>query len=149
MANRWNVMQNKPKRKRRAGMDFYEFCTFLVFISLGAIGLMILLKFPGDTFDHISDNRNGIVGIGFFIAGLALIKFDTNARARAAKKFTYDLSEYEMIRTKWLEMEATKIDMQKEYSLQYLTMGQNPVIVDTIPAPPEEVVAEETSVEDD
>jgi hypothetical protein len=110
---------------------------------------LILLKFPGDTFDHISDNRNGIVGIGFFIAGLALIKFDTNARARAAKKFTYDLSEYEMIRTKWLEMEATKIDMQKEYSLQYLTMGQNPVIVDTIPAPPEEVVAEETSVEDD
>ena len=149
MANRWNVMQNKPKRKRRAGMDFYEFCTFLAFISLGSIGLMILLKFPGETFDHISDNRNGIVGIGFFIAGLALIKFDTNARARAAKKFTYDLSEYEMIRTKWLEMEATKIDMQKEYSLQYLTMGQNPVIVDTIPAPPEEVVAEETSVEDD
>ena len=149
MANRWNVMQNKPKRKRRAGMDFYEFCTFLAFISLGAIGLMILLKFPGDTFDHISDNRNGIVGLGSLVAGLALLKFDTNARARAAKKFTYDLSEYEMIRTKWLEMEATKIDMQKEYSMQYLTMGQSPVIVDTIPAPPEEVVAEETPVEDD
>jgi hypothetical protein len=132
MANRWNVMQNKPKRKRRVAMDLYEFCTFLVFVSLGTIGLMILLKLPGDTFDHVSDSRNGIIGIGFIITGSLLLKFDSNARARAAKKFDYDLAEYEMIRTKWLEMEVTKLELQKENSIQYMSIDQSkPIIIES------------------
>lgn len=132
MANRWNVMQNKPKRKRRVAMDLYEFCTFLVFVSLGTIGLMILLKLPDGTFDHVSDSRNGIIGIGFIITGSLLLKFDSNARARAAKKFDYDLAEYEMIRTKWLEMEVTKLELQKENSIQYMSIDQSkPIIIES------------------
>ena len=134
MANRWNVMQDKPKRKRRVTMDTYEFCTFLIFVSLGAIGVMILLKLPSGTFDHVSDSRNGVIGLGFVISGALLLKFDSNARARAAKKFDYDLAEYEMIRTKWLEMEATKLDMQKEHSIQYLAVDSSkPIIVESLP----------------
>jgi tetrahydromethanopterin S-methyltransferase subunit E len=134
MANRWNVMQNKPKRKRRVTMDTYEFCTFLIFVSLGAIGVMILLKLPSGTFDHVSDSRNGVIGLGFVISGALLLKFDSNARARAAKKFDYDLAEYEMVRTKWLEMEATKIDMEKEHSIQYLAVDSSkPIIVESLP----------------
>ncbi len=134
MANRWNVMQNKPKRRRRVGLDLYEFCTFILFLSLGAVGLMILLKIPSGTFDHVSDSRNGIIGLGFLISGLALVKFDHSARLRAVKKFEYDLKEYEMIRTKWLEMEASKLEMEKEYSLQYLTMDKSkPIIIETSP----------------
>ena len=113
-------------------MDLYEFCTFLVFVSLGTIGLMILLKLPGDTFDHVSDSRNGIIGIGFIITGSLLLKFDSNARARAAKKFDYDLAEYEMIRTKWLEMEVTKLELQKENSIQYMSVDQSkPIIIES------------------
>ena len=113
-------------------MDLYEFCTFLVFVSLGTIGLMILLKLPGDTFDHVSDSRNGIIGIGFIITGSLLLKFDSNARARAAKKFDYDLAEYEMIRTKWLEMEVTKLELQKENSIQYMSFDQSkPIIIES------------------
>ncbi|MBT4066667.1 MAG: hypothetical protein HOE76_05560 [Euryarchaeota archaeon] len=132
MANRWNVMQNKPKRKRRVTMDLYEFCTFLVFVSLGTIGLMILLKLPSGTFDHVSDSRNGMIGIGFLVSGALLLRFDANARIRAAKKFDYDLAEYEMIRTRWLEMEATKLEMEKEHSLQYLAMDRSkPIIIES------------------
>ncbi len=140
MASRWNVMQNKPKKKRRASIDLYEFCTFLVFVSLGCIGLMILLKIPNNTFDHVSDTRNGIIGIGFLLSGLLLIKFDASARRRAKELFDYDLTEYEMVRTKFLEMEAAKLEMQKEYSIQYMTSsGNNAVIIN-----PGEI--EETSV---
>ncbi len=130
MASRWNVMQNKPKKRRRTTLDLYEFCTFLVFISLGTIGLMILVKIPSGTFDHVSDVRNGIIGLGFLISGLLLIRFDRSACKRANEKFDYDLAEYEMIRTKFLEMEAAKLEMQKEYSIQYMTNSGNAIIVD-------------------
>jgi len=110
-------------------MDLYELCTFVVFVSLGTIGLMILLKLPSGTFDHVSDERNGIIGLGFLLSGLALIKFDTVARKRENEKFSYDLSEYEMIRTKFLEMEAAKLEMEKEYSIQYMTSSNGTVIV--------------------
>jgi len=130
MASRWNVMQNKPKKKRRTSLDLYEFCTFIVFVTLGSIGLMILLKLPSGTFDHVSDERNGIIGLGFLLSGLALIKFDTSARRRANEKFDYDLAEYELIRTKFLEMEAAKLELQKEYSIQYMSNGGNTIVVD-------------------
>jgi len=129
MASRWNDLQNKPKKRRRSSMDLYELCTFIVFVSLGTIGLMILLKLPSGTFDHVSDERNGIIGLGFLLSGLALIKFDTVARKRENEKFSYDLSEYEMIRTKFLEMEAAKLEMEKEYSIQYMTSSNGTVIV--------------------
>ena len=129
MASRWNDLQNKPKKRRRSSMDLYELCTFIVFVSLGTIGLMILLKLPSGTFDHISDERNGIIGLGFLLSALALIKFDTVARKRENEKFSYDLSEYEMIRTKFLEMEAAKLEMEKEYSIQYMTSSNGTVIV--------------------
>tara|TARA_B100000212_G_C27080262_1_gene407794 strand:+ start:75 stop:593 length:519 start_codon:yes stop_codon:yes gene_type:complete len=129
MASRWNVLQNKPKKRRRTALDLYEFCTFLVFISLGSVGLMILLKIPSGTFDHVSDERNGIVGIGFLLSGWALIKFDSGARRRANEKYNYDLAEYELIRTKFLEMEAAKLEMQKEYSMQYMNTGSNNSVI--------------------
>ena len=131
MASRWNVMQNKPKKKRRTSLDLYEFCTFILFVSLGCIGLMILLKLPSGTFDHVSDERNGIIGLGFLLSGWALIRFDTSARRRAREKYDYDLAEYELIRTKFLEMEAAKLELQKEYSIQYMSStGNNAIIID-------------------
>ena len=131
MASRWNVMQNKPKKRRRTTLDLYEFCTFLVFVSLGTIGLMILLKLPSGTFDHVSDERNGIIGLGFLLSGLALIRFDLGARNRAREIYVYDLAEYELIRTKFLEMEAAKLELQKEYSIQYMSSsGNNAIIID-------------------
>ena len=130
MSSRCNVLQNKPKKRRRTSLDLYEFCTFIVFVTLGSIGLMILLKLPSGTFDHVSDERNGIIGLGFLLSGLALIKFDTSARRRANEKFDYDLAEYELIRTKFLEMEAAKLELQKEYSIQYMSNGGNTIVVD-------------------
>ncbi len=131
MASRWNVMQNKPKKKRRTSLDLYEFCTFILFVSLGTIGLMILLKLPSGTFDHVSDERNGIIGLGFLLSGWALIRFDASARRRAREKYDYDLAEYELIRTKFLEMEAAKLELQKEYSIQYMSStGNNAIIID-------------------
>ena len=131
MASRWNVMQNKPKKKRRTSLDLYEFCTFILFVSLGCIGLMILLKLPSGTFDHVSDERNGIIGLGFLLSGWALIRFDASARRRARQKYDYDLAEYELIRTKFLEMEAAKLELQKEYSIQYMSStGNNAIIID-------------------
>ena len=118
-------------------MDLYEFVTFLVFISLGAIGAMILLKIPDGTFDHISDVRNAVIGIGWFISGLVLIKFDSNSRKRAREQFDYDLAEYEMIRTRWLDLEASKLELQKQYSTQMI-VTESPQMVE-IPSPPKEV----------
>ena len=133
MGSRWDGFQNKPKRKRRVAIDFYEFCTFIVFVSLGLLGLLIMIKKPDGWFDHVSDERNAIITIGFLITGLALVKFDSSARSRAAKQFHYDLTEYETLRTNWLELQASKLEMEKQYSMQYMNMNN-----EVIPAPPEE-----------
>ena len=133
MGSRWDGFQNKPKRKRRLAIDFYEFCTFLVFVSLGVLGLMIMIKKPAGWFDHVSDARNSIVGLGFVISGAVLIRFDFSARNRASKQFHYDLAEYETLRTNWLELQASKLEMEKQYSMQYMNMNN-----EVIPTPPEE-----------
>ena len=92
---------------------------------------MILLKLPSGTFDHVSDERNGIIGLGFLLSGWALIRFDATARRRAREKYDYDLAEYELIRTKFLEMEVAKLELQKEYSIQYMSStGNNAIIID-------------------
>ena len=92
---------------------------------------MILLKLPSGTFDHVSDERNGIIGLGFLLSGWALIRFDASSRRRAKEKYVYDLAEYELIRTKFLEMEAAKLELQKEYSIQYMSStGNNAIIID-------------------
>ncbi len=150
MASRWNVMQNKPKKKRRTSLDLYEFCTFMLFVSLGSIGLMILLKLPSGTFDHVSDERNGIIGLGFLLSGWALIRFDASARRRAREKYDYDLAEYELIRTKFLEMEAAKLELQKEYSIQYMSStGNNAIIIDPGVSESKEVQSDDTASDDE
>ena len=64
------------------------------------------------------------------LSGWALIRFDTSARRRAKERFDYDLAEYELIRTKFLEMEAAKLELQKEYSIQYMaTKDDSPIII--------------------
>ena len=110
-------------------MDFYEFCTLLVFLTLSTVATLILLKIPSNWFDHISNERNGLVAIGAIICGLFLLRFDANARSRAQSQFEYDLVEYEMIRTKWLEAEAERIEFEKKHNIQYFQM------VDGEPAP--------------
>ena len=117
MTSRWNNPQNKPKRRRRMAMDFYEFCTLLVFLTLSTVATLILLKIPSNWFDHISNERNGLVAIGAIICGLFLLRFDANARSRAQSQFEYDLVEYEMIRTKWLEAEAERIEFEKKHNI--------------------------------
>jgi hypothetical protein len=145
MASRWDGFQNKPKRRRRVGLDFYEFCFFVVFLSLGILTTAIMLKKPDGWFDDISDERNMIVAIGFVLCGLALLKFDKNARLRAEKQFEYDLTEYEKIKTNWLELQASKLEMEKKYSMEYLTVGQTtPLLVDA-PNTTEEIVTIEES----
>ena len=94
---------------------------------------MIMIKKPDGWFDHVSDARNSIVGLGFVISGAVLIRFDFSARNRASKQFHYDLAEYETLRTNWLELQASKLEMEKQYSMQYMNMNN-----EVIPAPPEE-----------
>jgi hypothetical protein len=155
MAHKWDVKQNKPKRRRRLGMDFYEFCTFFAFFALGTLSVMVLIKIPNGEFDHISDTRNGIIGVGFIFSGLFLVKFDINAKRRAKSQFDYDLKEYEMIRTKWLENEATKLELESKYSLQYVQLGDSqPIIIKPtdevldLPTEESEVPSEEITSEE-
>ena len=98
-----------------------------------------MLKKPTGWFDAISDERNGVIAAGFLICGLALVKFDTSARLRAKKQFEYDLAEYEKMRTNWLELQASKLEMEKQDSMQHLLLGQStPLIVEDSPPISEE-----------
>tara|TARA_B100000287_G_C20372589_1_gene678317 strand:- start:296 stop:748 length:453 start_codon:yes stop_codon:yes gene_type:complete len=115
MAAGYSKKPSPPSHKRRYPLDFYEFVFFIIFsmffsLTLGLIsGLWV--------FGDIDPNKE-IVGIatmtwslgGLLLCSAVLVMFDRAAVSRQKQKFDFDLKEYEMLRMKWLELEAESME---------------------------------------
>ena len=115
MAAGYSKKPSPPSHKRRYPLDFYEFVFFIIFsmffsLTLGLIsGLWV--------FGDIDPNKE-IVGIatmtwslgGLLLCSAVLVMFDRAAVSRQKQKFDFDLKEYEILRMKWLELEAKTME---------------------------------------
>lgn len=148
----------KPVRKRRDKADFYEMMTFIGLVASGISGFVILLKNPtGSTPEDKSMALKALIGTTV-LCGLMLLKFDRTAVARGLMIYESELKEYEMLRTKWLEFEAKRMEVAGENVVESYRVkepsstnnestqqSQSPMVKPTdsdtqvivIPAPPE------------
>jgi len=104
----------KPVKKRRDKADFYEMMTFIGLVASGITGFVILLENPtGASSDDRTMALRALIGTTV-VCGLMLIKFDRTAVNRGAIIYESELKEYEMLRTKWLEFEAKRMEAAGE-----------------------------------
>tara|TARA_B100001559_G_C16328360_1_gene542165 strand:+ start:217 stop:561 length:345 start_codon:yes stop_codon:yes gene_type:complete len=51
--------------------------------------------------------------VGFILCSIVLYLFDRAAVKRQKEKFDFDLKEYEILRSKWIELEARSMEQEK------------------------------------
>jgi len=115
MASGYSKKPNPPSHKRRYPLDFYEFVFFIIFTVFFCLTLGLISKLW--IFGDINPNDE-IIGIatmswalsGLIICGIVLGLFDRAAVKRQKNKFEFELKEYEMLRVKWLELEARNLE---------------------------------------
>ena len=115
MASGYSKKPNPPSHKRRYPLDFYEFVFFIIFTIFFTLTLGLISKLW--IFEDINPDDE-IIGIatmtwalgGLIICGVVLTLFDLAAVKRQKNKFEFELKEYEMLRIKWLELEAKNLE---------------------------------------
>jgi len=115
MPSGYSKKPNPPSHKRRYPLDFYE----LVFFTIFTIFFMLIVGIISGLwyFSDIDPDQN-IIGIpimawclsGFILCSIVLFLFDRAAVERQKEKFSFDLKEYEILRSKWIELEAKSME---------------------------------------
>ena len=118
MPSGYSKKPNQPSHKRRYPLDFYE----LVFFTIFTIFFMLIVGIISGLwyFSDIDPDQN-IIGIpimawclvGFILCSIVLYLFDRAAVKRQKEKFDFDLKEYEILRSKWIELEARSMEQEK------------------------------------
>ena len=118
MPSGYSKKPNPPSHKRRYPLDFYE----LVFFSIFTIFFMLIVGIISGLcyFSDIDPDQN-IIGVpimawclvGFILCSIVLYLFDRAAVKRQKEKFDFDLKEYEILRSKWIELEARSMEQEK------------------------------------
>jgi len=107
----------QPKRRRRGGFNIltYETAFIVLWVLAGLFALVAYSKYPVDS-GHFSADRavdisKAFTG-GFLVITLILIRFDKLSVIREKESFAFSMKEYEMLRSKWLDAEAKRMDSE-------------------------------------
>jgi hypothetical protein len=120
MLDRVSSDPRKPTMKRRAKADGYEVIALLIWMGSLILGSAILFLASntgifGTNLILENNSLNLYLSFGIWaVTSFALLRFDYSARKREGKTFQYNLSEYEMLRTKTLEQRETMLALQTE-----------------------------------
>lgn len=117
MPSGYSKKPNPPSHKRRYSLDFYE----LVFFSIFTIFFILIVGIISGLwyFSDIDPDQN-IIGVpimawclvGFLLCSIVLYLFDRAAVKRQKDKFDFELKEYEILRSKWIELEARSMEQE-------------------------------------
>ena len=127
----WEIMPkafdrapDQPKLRRRSSMDAMEFLNLL--LCLGTLVLVLLIMVRWNMFD-INDKAEydfikyfSIVLLA--LSALGMFRFDLGAKRRAHEDYTFKMKEYEILRTKWLEITSKKMEMESSRTLESMNV---------------------------
>lgn len=122
---------DQPKLRRRSSMDTMEFLNLL--LCIGTLILVLLIMTRQSVFD-ISTNEEYDFIKYFSITLLALsaigmFRFDLGAKKRATEDYTFKMKEYEILRTKWLEITSKKMEMESSRTMESMQVVKNAKVV--------------------
>ena len=108
-----------PKVRRRIGRDTTEVLITLLAFA-GTVGIvMILTRFS--VFDISPQSEYDFIKY-FFIAStailwLVLVRLELTAKKKAEERYDTQMKEYEIIRTKWLEIATMKLEREAQSTM--------------------------------
>ena len=127
-----------PKMRRRIGRDTTELLVTTLALSCSALLFGILIRWS--FFDITSESEYSFIKYFFIIAAsllwLLVIRLELTAKGKAETLYEIQMNEYEIMRTKWLELASKKLEADANRNLQPMK---------TVPA--SEVVVEQPKVD--
>ena len=115
---------DQPKLRRRSSMDAMEFLNLL--LCLGTLVLVLLIMIRWSVFDITTKEEYYFIkffSIGLLvISALGMFRFDLGAKNRANEDYTFKMKEYEILRTKWLEITSKKMEMESSRSMESMNV---------------------------
>jgi hypothetical protein len=105
-------------------MDAMEFLNLL--LCLGTLVLVLLIMIRWSVFDITTKEEYDFIkffSIGLLvISALGMFRFDLGAKNRANEDYTFKMKEYEILRTKWLEITSKKMEMESSRSMESMNV---------------------------
>ena len=105
-------------------MDAMEFLNLL--LCLGTLVLVLLIMIRWSVFDITTKEEYDFIkffSIGLLvISALGMFRFDLGAKKRANEDYTFKMKEYEILRTKWLEITSKKMEMESSRSMESMNV---------------------------
>jgi hypothetical protein len=109
----------QPKRRRRGGFHVftYEALFMAMFLPVAFISGWFFSSHPVDN-GYFSAER-ALIGAKFFLGvflviTLMLIRIDKLSVIREKDSFDFAMKEYEMLRSKWIDAEARRMDSESQ-----------------------------------
>ena len=117
-----------PKLRRRIGRDTTELMITSLALLSSVVLFGILIRQPTDWFDIQSGQEYerllyGMFGTTVILWG-AIFRLELTAKSKAEKLYKVQMNEYEIMRTKWLEIASQKMDIEAKRSMEPMKVVQ-------------------------
>mgnify|MGYP001345133258 FL=1 len=117
-----------PKLRRRIGRDTTELMITSLALLSSVVLFGILIRQPTDWFDIQSGQEYerllyGMFGTTVILWG-AIVRLELTAKSKAEKLYKVQMNEYEIMRTKWLEIASQKMDIEAKRSMEPMKVVQ-------------------------
>ena len=117
-----------PKLRRRIGRDTTELMITTLALLSSVVLFGILIRQPTDWFDIQSAQEYerllyGMFGTTVILWG-AIIRLELTAKSKAEKLYKVQMNEYEIMRTKWLEIASQKMEIEAKRSMEPMKVVQ-------------------------
>ena len=146
MAGSWNFMPKTfdrapelPKMRRRIGRDTTELMITTLALTATFVLFGVLIRKPSEWFDISSQAEYERLLLGMLVTSiilwLAIIRLELTAKSKAESLYKVQMNEYEIMRTKWLEIASQKMDIEAKRSMEPMKVvkTQEVAVVQTTP----------------
>ena len=117
-----------PKLRRRIVRDTTELMITSLALLSSVVLFGILIRQPADWFDIQSGQEYERLMYGMFgttiILWAAIVRLELTAKSKAEKLYKVQMNEYEIMRTKWLEIASQKMDIEAKRSMEPMKVVQ-------------------------
>lgn len=134
-----------PKMRRRIGRDTTELLiTSLALLSTTGI-VAVLIR--ASVFDIASQDEYNFIKYFLICTSaflwLTVVRLEFTAKKKAEILYETQMNEYEIMRTKWLEIASQKMDIEAKRSMDYSNLVQ-PSVMSSKPVEIKQVIVETT-----
>tara|TARA_B100000003_G_scaffold71396_1_gene64041 strand:- start:311 stop:757 length:447 start_codon:yes stop_codon:yes gene_type:complete len=117
-----------PKMRRRIGRDTTELLITTLALLSTAVLFGVLIRKPADWFDISSQTEYERLMFGMLattiVLWLSIIRLELTAKSKAESLYEVQMNEYEIMRTKWLEIASQKMDIEAKRSMEPMKVVQ-------------------------